>query len=55
LNTHGTPSEKVIEAFEEVIPHIEEDELALEESLIDFGIIFEVFRLIHLRIMDIIV
>jgi hypothetical protein len=35
--------EEVIEAFEEVIPHVEEDNLALEESLLDLGSIFGVF------------
>jgi hypothetical protein len=34
--------EKVVEAFE-VVPHVEEDDLALEESLLDLGSICGVF------------
>jgi hypothetical protein len=35
--------EEVVEAFEEVVPHVQEDELALEKSLLDLESIFGVF------------
>jgi hypothetical protein len=43
LTIHGTPSKEVVEAFEEVVPHVEDEDLTLEEILLDLGRIFGFF------------